>query len=295
MSLAYLTPIHAAMRLPDRIAFSVFGVDVYWYGLFLAVGILAAILLAQRSAYEAKLPGDTVIDVCLICIPLAVLFARVFYVASFLPSFMSDPVSMLYIWDGGLSVYGAICGALLGLLIYSIVKKLRILSLTDMIAPGLVLAQGLVKWGDFFNQEGYGPEVINKAQQWFPLAVLIEKSDTIHYALFFYEFVWCVLVFLFLWFVVRNRALRLGALTLWYLLLFGLGHALFELLRTDRILLFGNVPTATFVCGILALVGLIALLVRAFVKPVRLQPPLDGENPSDDKNLNDADSGNEEA
>lgn len=250
------------MRLPERVAFSVLGVDVYWYGVFLAVGILAAIVLAHAEARRLRLDKDTAIDICLLGIPLGIISARLGYVISYFPYFKGDPISILYVWDGGLSAYGAAAGVLLGLLIYSLVKRVPILRLTDMIVPGLVFAQGVACWGDFFNQQGYGPEVTSGALQWFPFAVLIEKSDTIHYAVFFYEFLWCAFVFAVLWFILRKRDLRVGTVTLWYALLYSLGHAAFSLLRVDSDPVVWKLGLPALAFAALFLLALALLIVR---------------------------------
>jgi len=278
----------SSIRLPDRVAFSVSGVDVYWYGVFLAVGILSAIVLAHAEVRRLRLDKDTAVDICLLGIPLGIIGARLGYVFSYFSYFKGDPLSILYVWDGGLSAYGAAAGVLLGLLIYSLVKRVPILRLTDVIAPGLVLAQGVARWGDFFNQQGYGPEVTNDALQWFPFAVLIEKSDTIHYAVFFYEFLWCAFVFAVLWFVVRKRDARVGTVTLWYLLLYSLGHAAFSLLRVDSNPVVWKFSLPALVFAALFLLAL-ALLIARRVHDKR------GADASPDAEPSDADSASEHA
>ncbi len=261
MNLSVLNAYAAAMRLPKRVAFTVFGLDVYWYGVFLAAGILAAIILAQIEIRRRKLDEDTAIDVCLIGIPLGIVFSRLFYVFAYFSYFKSDLLSILYLWDGGMSQYGALFGAFLGLVLYSLKKKVSILRLTDLIAPGLALAQGLARWGDFFNQQAYGPEVTAGALQWFPFAVKIEASGTIHYAAFFYEFLWCTAVFAVLWFYVRRRSARDGMMTLWYLVLFFAGHAAILLLRGDTAPVLGRLSVAEVICFAIFLAALAALIL----------------------------------
>jgi len=258
-----ISPFASAMKIPGPVAFSFSGYEVYWAGILLAAGVVLAILLAQYEVNRKKLPPDTAVDLCLIGIPLGVLGARLFYVFTNLGLFKGDLVRILYFWDGGLSIYGALIGVFVGILIYALSKKLRFFTLTDLLAPGLLLTQALALWGDFFEQRGFGPEITSPALQWFPFAVLIEETDTIHAAVFFYEFVWCLLVFAALWFFVRLRAKRDGGVTLWYLLLYPAGHVALSFLRQDDGTLFGSTLAMQIVFAALAVFALVLLIVRA--------------------------------
>ena len=267
MYLHLLQPFASAMKLPSRVAFSVSGFDIYWSGLLLAVGIILAIVLAQLESKRKKLPEDTAVDLCLIGIPMGVVFARLVYVLLHLSYYKAAPLSMLYFWDGGLSVYGAVAGVLIGIGIYSLAKKLKFFSLTDLLAPGLLLAQAFAFWGNFFDQVGYGPEVKSPALEWFPFSVMIEKTGTIHYAVFFYGFVWCALVFAALWLIVRKSAKREGAVTLWYLLLYSIGQFGLEFLLQSTETVFWVIRIAQLVYGIIALAALLLLVLRSGKKP----------------------------
>jgi phosphatidylglycerol:prolipoprotein diacylglycerol transferase len=267
MYLHLLQPFASAMKLPGRVAFSISGFDIYWSGLLLAVGIILAILLAQVESKRKKLPEDTAVDLCLIGIPVGVVFARLAYILLHLTYYKADPLSMLYFWDGGLSVYGAIAGVMIGIVVYSLAKKIKFFSLTDLLAPGLLLAQAFALWGNFFDQINYGPEVKSPSLEWFPFSVLIEKTDTIHYAVFFYGFVWCALVFAALWLIVRKRAKNEGAVTLWYLLLYSVGEFAFEFLRQSSETVFGSIRVSHIVYGVLAIAALLFLVLRSGRKP----------------------------
>lgn len=267
MYLHLLQPFASAMKLPSRVAFSLSGFDIYWSGLLLAVGIILAIVLAQIESKRKKLPEDTAVDLCLIGIPMGVVFARLAYILLHLSYYKADPLSMLYFWDGGLSVYGAIAGVLIGIVIYSLAKKLKFFALTDLLAPGLLLAQAFALWGNFFDQVGYGPEVKSASLEWFPFSVMIEKTGTIHYAAFFYGFVWCALVFAALWLIVRKRVKREGAVTLWYLLLYSVGEFALEFLRQSSETVAGSIRITQLVFGVLALAALLLLILRSGKKP----------------------------
>ena len=159
----------------DRVAFTIFGKDIYWYGVLMAVGIIVAVLLAYKETKRKGLKEDTIFDMCLIVIPMGVVGARLYYVLFELEHYLQDPIRILYIWEGGLAIYGAVIFGLLGALIYGRRKKIRFLTLADCIAPGLVLAQAIGRWGNFFNQEAFGLPITNPDLMWFPLAVKIDR------------------------------------------------------------------------------------------------------------------------
>lgn len=251
---------------PDRVAFTIFGRDIYWYGVLMAVGILIAVMLAMREAKRKNISEDAMLDLCLVIIPCGIVGARLYYVLFELDQYLSNPIRMLYIWEGGLAIYGAVIGGLLGLLIYARIKKIRFLKLADCIAPGLVLAQAIGRWGNFFNQEAYGAPITNPNLWWFPFAVYIENSPLKHpfyYATFFYESMWCLLVFAFLWFYLRKRTKHDGDMLIAYAVLYGFERMFIEGLRTDSLWLIKDVVRVSQLLSFIVFVaGIAFLLIR---------------------------------
>lgn len=239
------------MQMPDRICFSIGPVNVYWYGVLMATGIVVAILLAMQEAKRKKLYADAIIDACLIMIPMGVIGARLYYVLFEWETYAANPISALYIWQGGLAMYGSMIGGLLGLFIFSRWKKIRFSKMTDCIAPGLVLAQAIGRWGNFFNQEAFGLPVTQAMMErfsllrFFPLSVYIEGphsfdgvfcTNPVHLATFFYESVWCLLVAVILW-CNRKKFKHDGDCFLTYLLLYAFERMFVEGLRGDSLYL----------------------------------------------------------
>ncbi len=284
-----VSPFASAMKIPGPIAFSFSGYEVYWSGILLAFGVIIAILMAQCEVRRKKLPPDTAVDICLIGIPLGVLGARLFYVFTNFPLFRDDLIRILHFWDGGLSIYGALIGVIAGIVIYSLSKKLRFFTLTDLLVPGLLLTQSFALWGDFFEQRGFGPQISSRAMQWFPFAVRIEETNAIHAAVFFYEFLWCLLVLAALWFLVRKRAKRDGDITLWYLLLYPIGHIVLSLIRQNSNYLFGGVRVTVLVDAVLIVFALVMLILR-WKKPAPQPEEIESEtvdNTTDEPNEED--------
>ena len=125
--------------------------------------------MARERRYG--LPRDTVVDLALCGVPAAIVGARLYYVIFSWPTYAKNPISALYLWEGGLAIYGGILGGLLAGLLYARKKGLRFLTLADLVAPCFAIGQAVGRWGNFFNQEAYGVAVANPALQRFPIAV----------------------------------------------------------------------------------------------------------------------------
>ena len=210
-----------------------------WYGALISAGVIAALLLCMREEKRRGLKEDTIIDLAFWAIPLALVGARIYYAVFNWQAFSDDPLSVFRIWEGGIAIYGAIIGGLIGVLIFSKRRKMNPFTLTDIIVPGLALAQGIGRWGNYFNMEAYGREITNTSLQFFPIGVQIPGGSgyTWHMATFFYESCWDIAVFAALWFIIRKRSQHPGTLTLWYLLLYGIGRSIIEGLRTDSLMM----------------------------------------------------------
>ncbi len=234
-----------------------------WYGVLITCGVMLALLLAIHEEKRLQLKPDTMIDLAFWLIPMGLIGARIYYAAFNWQVFEDDPLSVLRIWEGGIAIYGGVIGGLIALLLFARRSKLNPFLLTDAVAPGLVLAQAIGRWGNYFNMEAYGREVTNPAMQFFPLSVQIPSGAgyTWHMATFFYESIWNLLVFLLLWFVIRKRRAVPGTTTLWYLLLYGMGRFLIEGLRTDSLML-GSIRVSRLLSLLLVIFSLVMLTVN---------------------------------
>lgn len=238
--------------------------SIPWYGVLIAAGVLIAVLLCNHDEKRHHLSQDTIIDLAFWAIPLGIIGARVYYALFNWQVFADDPLSVLRIWEGGIAIYGAVIGGLIGVLIFAKRRRINPFTLTDIIVPGLALAQGIGRWGNYFNMEAYGREIANPTWQFFPIGVQIPSGGgyTWHMATFFYESCWDVAAFTLLWFVIRKRAAMPGTTTLWYLLLYGTGRFFIEGLRTDSLML-GSFRVSQLLSLLLVITAGTLLLIRA--------------------------------
>ncbi len=209
--------------------------DINLYGLLIAAGMVIGYFLCLKEEKKRKLPKDTAIDIVLYSVPLGIIGARLYYVAFAWDSFKDNPITALYIWQGGIAIYGGIIGGFLGLLIMSKKQNISLPLLTDIITPSVLLGQAIGRWGNFFNQEAHGRLVQDAAWQFFPAAVNI--SGQWYYATFFYESMWNFLGFLFLYFSRKKYYNYHGTTTLWYFAIYALGRMTIEMMRTDSLML----------------------------------------------------------
>ena len=246
----------------DRVALRIFGFPVYWYGALIALAVLLGVACAAVREKKLALPRDTTLDFLILALPLALIGARIYYVAFSWDSYASDPLSVFNLREGGLAIYGAVIGGVLAALLFSARRRIPFGTLADLCAPSLALGQAIGRWGNFFNQEAYGTVVSNPAMQFFPVAVYIEADGLWHAATFFYESAWCLIVFAALLALERLKALKKpGELFGAYLFLYAAERIVVEGLRTDSLML-GHIRVSQLLSGLLMLGVLVWVLAR---------------------------------
>ena len=217
-------------NIPDRVAFTVFGIDIMWYGLLIGIGMVLAVILAYRRAPKHGLDPDRLLDIVIWCIPAGVIGARLYYVAFQWDSYKGDLKSILNIRQGGLAIHGGLIFSIgLGVILVKFLWKERPLEWADLCAPSIALGQAIGRWGNYFNQEAYGVETD------LPWGMLID-GKTVH-PTFLYESVWCFLLCLFLiWFADSGRQKFTGQIFSLYLMLYSVERFFVEGLRTDSLM-----------------------------------------------------------
>lgn len=239
------------LPIPDPIAFSVLGLDIRWYGILIAFGILLGLLVAYLRAPSYQINPDRLIDFALISIPVAVIGARLYYVLFNWEMYQGDFFRMINIRLGGLAIHG---GLLFGLITAALLCKIwsvRPLVLLDLVAPSIALAQSIGRWGNYFNQEAHGGPTD------LPWGIVV-NGEVVH-PTFLYESVWCFLIFFVLLFVSRRRSFT-GQIFLLYGILYSFERFFVEGLRTDSLML-GPLRTAQVVSAIIFILFLLIYIV----------------------------------
>lgn len=241
----------------NPIAFSIFGFGIHWYGIIIACGMLLAIVL---SSYTSKLRGinyDELLNMILIGLPLAIIGARLYYVIFSFSDYVNNPIEILNTRQGGLAIHGGIIVGLLTAFTYCYRRKLKFMDYADVIAPSIIIAQAIGRWGNFFNQEAHGDSVSYSFIKHFPM--FIQKGmyidGTYYNPTFLYESIWDLCVF-FILLTVLKKAKRPGIVIFSYIGLYSIGRFFIEGLRTDS-LMIGPLRIAQVVSlfGVLAWIG----------------------------------------
>ena len=184
----------------DPIAFNIFGLDIRWYGIFIATGMMVGILLANFTCKLKNLDYDEFLNIVLISFPVAIIGARAYYVIFEFNQYKDNLIEVFNIRQGGLAIHGGIIFGMIAAFIYTRYKKENLLKFADVAAPSIIIAQAIGRWGNFFNSEAHGGPVTQGFISIFPN--FIQKGmfiDGVYYhPTFLYESIWNVMVCLLL-------------------------------------------------------------------------------------------------
>ncbi len=258
----------------DRTAFTVFGIDIQWYGLILTFGILCAFLLFYRNAVKKEeIDADSVYNITLFTVPIAIIGARLVYVITEWENYRGKGfLNMINIRNGGIAIYGAIIFGLLTVLVYSKVKKTKALTILDALAPAVMLGQTIGRWGNFVNGEAYGwSEGVDSLPWRMELDNVIVDKEHIGTACvhptFLYESLWNLIGLAIIMFVLYRRKKFNGQIFFAYMGWYGLGRGFIEMLRADSLYINGtSIKFSVFIgfaCVIAAIIGWIICAKRA--------------------------------
>lgn len=244
----------------DRVALELGPIQIYWYSIFIFLGLLTASILIFKEARKRNIDEDFLINLIFNTIIIGLIGARVYYVLFNIPYYASNPIEILAVWNGGLAIHGGIFAALVFILIYCKKKNINSLQLLDIIVVGLIIAQAIGRWGNFFNSEAYGQVTTYaelKAQQ-IPTFIINGMYILGEYRqpTFFYESTWCFAGFLAMLIIRKYKYLKRGQLTGFYLFWYGLGRLLIESLRTDSLML-GPIKIAQVVSIVFIITGIV--------------------------------------
>ena len=257
----------------SSISFPSFGIEVnpprylelgplkmYFYGLIIAVGLILAVLYACRRSKEFGLKEDDILDGVLWVTPFAIICARAYYVIFSWADYASNPISALYIWEGGLAIYGGVLGAVVGVVVLCKVKKIKLAALLDIMFLGFFIGQFIGRWGNFFNREAFGAAT----DSFFRMGLFNQVTESWEYyhPTFLYESVWNLTGFVIGHFLSKRRQYD-GQVALGYAAWYGLGRCIIEGLRMDS-LYWGPFRVSQMLAGISCVAAVSILIWQAF-------------------------------
>lgn len=249
----------------DRVLISIGPITIYWYSFLIFLSILIGLLIVKKEVVKTKLDKDFVFDLIFYLIPVAIVGARIYYVIFNYSVFKDNLIDIFKIWEGGLAIHGGIIAGLITIIIMTKKHKISTLEMTDMIVVGVIIAQAIGRWGNFFNGEAYGPVTTldNLKQLHIPQFIIngMNINGVYYHPTFLYESLWNILGFIFLIILKHTNKLKTGQLTGTYFIWYSVGRFFIESLRQDSLMLFGILKQAQIISIILIIIGIIIIFI----------------------------------
>lgn len=242
-------------------AFTLFGLEIKWYGILIAAGFLLAFLYALASCKKMHIDSDKLTDVVIVGIIGGIIGARLYYVLFYSGDrYLKDPMSIFNITEGGLGIYGGIIGGILTGVLMAKIRKVKIAPILDVAGLGFLIGQCIGRWGNFVNQEAFG---IATDLPWAMSSenTQIEVGGAAH-PCFLYESLWCLIGFILLHIFTRKLRRYDGQTFIMYVIWYGIGRFFIEGLRTDSLLTpFLNLRVSQLVAAVTVIAGIVLLIV----------------------------------
>lgn len=252
----------------NRVAIDLGFIQIYWYSIFILLGILVAALLIYKECKKQGLKNEEFTDLLFNTVIFGIIGARIYYVLFNFSYYWNNKIEILEIWHGGLAIHGGLLFGALYVLYFCKKHKLNKLKVIDMIVVGVIIGQAIGRWGNFFNGEAYGPVTTYATLKQNLIPEFIIKGMKIlgqyYEPTFYYESLWNINGFIILMLARSRKKIKIGQITGIYFLWYSIGRMYIESLRTDSLML-KNFKVAQIVSGILIIVGLI-LIIKPIIK-----------------------------
>lgn len=253
----------------EKIAFSFGFIKVYWYSIFIFIAILAAYFLISKEAKKKGIDKEFITNLTFYVVVFGIIGARIYYCLFNLDYYLSNPLEILKIWNGGLAIHGGILFGGIFTIIYIKKHHLELLKTLDIIVVGVILAQAIGRWGNFFNSEAYGGITTLKALQNMHLPTFIINgmyiSGKYRQPTFLYESLWDLIGFIILLMFRRREYTKVGQITGLYFMWYSVGRFIIESMRNDS-LMFGSFKIAQIVSILLFVLGILLFIYYKIIK-----------------------------
>ena len=234
--------------------------NIYFYGIIIACGLVLAVLYCMNRSKEFGIKEDDILDGVLWVTPFSICCARAYYCIFAWHEYAADPISVLYIWNGGLAIYGGVIGALIGVSVLCKLKKIKLPAMLDLVLLGFLIGQSIGRWGNFMNREAFGAPTYSFLRM--GLYNTLTGQTEYYHPTFLYESVWNLCGFVLLHFLSKRRKYD-GQIALCYAAWYGLGRCIIEGLRMDS-LYWGSFRVSQVLAGISCVVAVIVLIWQHF-------------------------------
>lgn len=251
----------------NRVALDLGFIQIYWYSIFIFAGMLAACVLIYREAKRRNIDDEFLVNLTFNTLVFGIIGARLYYVLFNLDYYLTHPIEILEIWNGGLAIHGGIIMGLIAILLTCKSKKENVMRILDIVVVGVIIGQAIGRWGNFFNSEAYGAITTLEAlqSQYIPKFIIDGMYILGEYRqpTFLYESIGCLLGFIILLLIRLKKNLKRGTLTATYLIWYGALRLFIESMRSDSLML-GPLKIAQVVSIIFILVGIVILFRNLF-------------------------------
>ncbi|GEP87266.1 prolipoprotein diacylglyceryl transferase [Staphylococcus cohnii subsp. cohnii] len=248
----------------DPIAFELGPISVHWYGIIIAVGILLGYFIAQGSVKRIGFDKDILIDIIFWSAIFGFIVARIYFVIFQWPYYAQHPIEIPMIWYGGIAIHGGLIGGFIAGIIVCRQKNINPFQIGDVIAPSLILGQGIGRWGNFMNHEAHGGPVSKSFLENMHIPDFIINNMYIdgqyYHPTFLYESIWDILGFVIL--ISLRKHLRIGDTFALYLIWYSIGRFFVEGLRTDSLMLTSDIRVAQLMSVVLIVAGIVLMIIR---------------------------------
>lgn len=247
----------------EKVALDLGPIQIYWYSIFIFIGMLVACFLIYKEAKKRGIEEDFLVNLTFNTIIIGIIGARLYYVLFNFSYYLDNPVEIFQIWNGGLAIHGGIIAGLLFIIYYCKKHEVNLWKILDIIVVGLIIAQAIGRWGNFFNSEAYGPITTAAHLKSLGIPQFIINGMYIlgdyRQPTFFYESVWCLFGFLAMLIIRQYKYLKIGQLTSFYLIWYGIIRFIIEAMRTDSLML-GPLKMAQLVSLVFIVSGIIIFI-----------------------------------
>ena len=216
----------------NNVLIDINGIKIYWYAFLIIFSVVIGLILCKKDDGKYNIKFDDILLLFIFLLPISIICARIYFVTFKLDYYISNPLEIFNIQNGGLAIYGGIIGAVITIIVFSKIKKIKILDLLDYLVPYLALGQAIGRWGNFFNGEAHGTATTNILRMG-----IVEDNEYIQvHPTFLYESICTLIIFIYLY-NKKDKRLYPGQLAYTYFFLYGISRAIIESFRTDSLML----------------------------------------------------------